>query len=241
MTIDESGWEEQKFECTDFGDGPPAAGTPGMYWVQSTPEKDPSTIYFEGPVEVPGGRFNATDPNNERVEANSFLKLFTLNDAGDGPAELLQEVIFHSSCSQQLYLLDVFGSFQLIEFESLGQGVIGFGIAPQVSFSITLGIDADPLTLQFLNVVILPDQAGLLPPQNFDPDVSGTRIPPPLALNTTISLIPDEDFSVITTLQADIDGIGGCFDISETIINCPATVEPVLDRSGGNFTDGFDV
>jgi len=127
-----------------------------------------------------GGRFNATGPGGAQVDANTYMELDSVSNGG--PGTLLQQVLFHSSCSQQLYLLDIFGSFQLIEFQNTVQGVVGFGINPTVEFSINLNAGAigttQPLTLEFLSVVVLSGVPGLLPPQVEQFNVSGTTIPP---------------------------------------------------------------
>jgi hypothetical protein len=139
---------------------------------------------------------------------------------------MLQQVLFHSSCSQQLYLLDIFGSFQLIEFESTNQGVIGFGISPSVGFTLALNaaVNDGPLTLDFLSIVVL-SETGLLPPQIFNFEVAGRVIPPPFTTDATVNLVIGQPFNVITTIGGRIDGLG-CFDVSNSTIQCDATIEP---------------
>ena len=231
VTIGEEGWPEQKFTCEDFNGGPPPVGTAGTFWVEATPEKDTSVLYFAGPIEVPGGLFNATGVNADgTVEANIYLNLYTYDEASNGTGTLLQTVNFHSSCSQQLYLLDVFGSFQLVEFESITQGVVGFGISPLVGFSLDLETSADAAaTLDFMTVVVLSVTTEWFPPQVIEFDVTGTAIPPALNEIAQVTLIPNQDFSVITTIGGDINGTGGCYEVMETVINCPSTVEPTLE------------
>jgi hypothetical protein len=224
VTIPEEDWAEQQFICDDFNGGPvdPFAS----YYVTSTPEKDENIIYFEGPVSN-GGRFNASAQEGEdEVEANTFLNLYTYPNGTIG--ELVQQVIFHSSCSQQLYLLDVFGSFQLVEFESTSQ-LVGFGVNPSVGFNIALEVESETLEMSFLSVVVLSGVPGLLPPQTEIFDVEGVIIPPPYDATTNITLIPDQDFTVITTVSGEIDGIP-CSDITQSTINCPGTVEPDVAR-----------
>ena len=83
----------------------------------------------------------------------------TRHDSSGSPSRwyqlLLQEVLFHSSCSEQLFLLDIFGSFQLLEFENQLQGVVGFANAATVDFNLTLEVEGDQLDLDFLSVVLL--------------------------------------------------------------------------------------
>ncbi len=238
VTIPEADWAEQKFTCADFNGGPPALGTNGTFWIQATSEKDTSVIYFEGALELPGARFNATGPGGENVAANMFLNLYTCNtNPCTGPGTLLQQIVFHSSCSQELYLLDIFGSFQLIEFETRGQGVIGFAINPIVDFSIELDAASigGTLELEFMSIVVLSRVPGLLPPQIFSVDVAGTSIPPDFVVDEQIQLIPGQPFNVITTIGGTLNGIG-CFDVSESIVQCNATVNPGGGDDGGTGT-----
>lgn len=228
VVIPEDDWPEQKFECQDFNGGPQR--TVGQYYVTATPEKDDDVLYFDGFIDVPGGRFNATDPDLDRVEANTFLRLYDYDAETNTIGPLLQEVLFHSSCSQQLYLLDIFGSFQLIEFENNEQGVIGFATTSQVNFGITLDIAGDLLELEFLSVVVLSGVPGLLPPQVIEPTVTGIVIPPPATIDAEVTLIPNQDFDVITTIGGQLNGIG-CFDVSQTTVNCGAVGTPIELRT----------
>ena len=70
---------------------------------------------------------------------------------------------------------------------------------------------------------------GVLPPQSEELDVAGVVIPPPYNATLNITLIPDEDFNVVTTIGGALNGVT-CADISSATINCPATVEPDLRR-----------
>jgi hypothetical protein len=235
VTLPEDEWASQKFTCTDFNGGPPAPGTSGNYWVTSTPVKDTSVIYYDGPVEVPGGQFNATAPEGQdQVDADTFLNLFACNsDPCTGPGSLLQQIVFHSSCSKELYLLDIFGSFQLIEFESTTKGVIGYGVSPTIGFSVNLMVEGSELSLDFITVVILSNETGLLPPQMEQFALNGTLIPPSFNESTTATIIPNQNFNVMTTIGGQFvnaDGTlgAGCFDIQETVINCPTTIEPTI-------------
>jgi len=150
---------------------------------------------------------------------------------------MLQQVLFHSSCSQQLYLLDIFGSFQLIEFESTTFGVIGFGINPTINFEITLdtaqAADNPNILVEFLSVVVLSAEPGLLPPQIYNVEYN-----PPESISTLnqpieVVLIPGQPFNVISTIGGTLDGVG-CFDVSNSTIQCDATLEPTTGEDGAD-------
>lgn len=236
VTIPEDDWPEQKYECEDLNGGPiPEEGFGTQYFVRATPEKDTEIIYFEGVVidgfgfDTPN-TFNATDPDLDEVEANSIITLFQYDNATGAIGLPLQQVIIHTSCSEQLYLLDIFGSFQLIQFESNGQGIIGGFETTPTEFFINVATDGDTLDLDFLNVVILPATDAFEPtPQVIEFDVDGVSIPPPFQDSAPVSLIPGVDFEVITTIGGDINGVG-CFDVSSRLINCPALGTPFQEE-----------
>jgi len=179
-----------------------------------------------------------TAPATEtEVEANSFLELYTCPDAAcSAPGTLLQQVLFHSSCSQQLYLFDIFGSFQLVEFESTTLGLISSFTAPSVSFQLSLDLSAGGtgLVLDFMSVVVLAENPELLEPQILNFDVAGTPIPPTFTVEAPINLFIGQPFQVVTTIGGQRDGLG-CFDVSNSTLQCNATVEPTGDDddSGG--------
>lgn len=228
ITIPEEDWPEQKYECTDFDGGP--VDEFATYYVVSVPEKDPEVIYFNGTVQTPGGRFEAREPDGNEVEANTFLRLFEYDNVTDTPGRLLQEVLFHSSCSEQLFLLDIFGTFQLLEFENELQGVVGFANNATVDFNLTLSVDTDQLDLEFLNLVVLSPSDEILGPQVIEIDVDGVSIPPPFSSTEDVVLIPGVEFEVLTTIGGDLNG-QGCFDVSSSTVFCEALAPPEFERN----------
>lgn len=120
--------------------------------------------------------------------------------------------------------MDIFGSFQLIEFQSESQ-LVGFGVNPEIAFGMNLDLEGSTLNLDFLSLAVLPDQAGLILPQILEFDVSGISMPPAYNASAGVTLIPDQDFIVISTVAGTLDG-KACFDISQSKINCPGIVEP---------------
>jgi len=225
--------------CTDDPDGVGAvipdyrdfAARPASetFWIVSTPEKDPSVIYFEGPItfgtEAPGeNRFNATDPNLFRVEANSYMRIFDADPAAGGVQ--LQEVKYHSSCSQELWLFDIFGSFQLVEFEAIQTGVIGSFDSVNLAFDLSLDITtAEEIILESMELTLLPAEPGLFPPQTQGFDVEGTPIPPTLELEWDVSIVPELEYILITTISGVVDGVG-CSDAQSQSIFCPRVITP---------------
>lgn len=233
--VEEPDWGEQQFECEDFGslDYDPSLN----YWVRAVPEKDEGLVYFEG--ELPGGRrmgvdranyFTVLDPSRNRVEANTNLEVYDLAPGGGGPGALRQQITFHSSCSQELYLFDIFGSFQLVEFESNEDGVIGGFQLPVVDFNLTLRADAisgtDLLELDFLSIVVLSAVPGELPPQVETFNVTGQTVTPgtPFTVSSNVTIVPRQDVNLIATIGGTADGVG-CFDVSNATFLCEPNIE----------------
>jgi len=239
-TLTPDAWPDQKFFCTDFDAGPPPAGTPGTFYIRAYPEKDTTVTYFAGPVTTPGGLFNMTAPSTEtEVEANSYLELYSCADAAcSAPGTLLQQVLFHSSCSQQLYLFDIFGSFQLVEFESTNLGLISSFRSPGVGFTVTLDAAAtgSNLILDFMSIVILDDTAEL-EPQILSFEVAGTPIPPDYTASTNVTLFIGREFQVVTTIGGQLNGLG-CFSAVNSTLQCDATVTPTDSEEGGGGGGG---
>jgi len=124
--------EADKFTCTDFDGGAP---TEGSAWITVTSVKDESQVYFDGEVRV-GDLFSmfAANTDKGKFDADSFFYVYS--DASK--ANLLQLSSVHTSCSQNLFLKDKFGSVQLLIFENeLGlftcfvQATYGFTITNQ--------------------------------------------------------------------------------------------------------------
>jgi len=97
------------------GCGPPPAQTDHTVYIEAFGKEE---LYFAGPVTVNNTYTAATV--GEKVEANTDI--FTYEwIPGVGKGRLLQRVLFHSSCSQEMYLTDQFGSHSIIEFDSFCQ------------------------------------------------------------------------------------------------------------------------
>ena len=235
-------WEDQKVFCTDDPDGVGAQipdyrlfeNRPELetFWIVATPEKDPSVIYFEGPIEFgtlapPGSStFNATDPALERVEANSFLRIYTGDPALTGSVQL-QEILFHSSCSQELWLFDLFGSFQLVEYEAVQSGITGSFDSVNLEFTIELDATtvSGSLVMDFFEITLLTTIPGLLLPQVQEFDVNGTAIPPAFAVDWDVTIAPEIQYTAVTSVGGSING-ATCFDVMEQSIFCPRVIIP---------------
>ena len=153
--------EAGKFDCTDQNGGP---GLTGQYYIHVVPRKDPeSDVYFSGPVNV-GDVFPMCPGypacSGDRFEADSTVWIYPIS-AAENPNfdpvnddNWLQLVNYHTSCSQNLFLKDKYGSTQLVIFFNDEQGLVSCFIT--ATFSITLTnegeVSADEIIL-FTNTV----------------------------------------------------------------------------------------
>ena len=121
-----------QFDCTDFAGSPLSTTKPAYLHV--TERNATSVVYFSGTVEA-GSSYNLTN-EGDRLAANSNHQVFAdENDflAGNSPIQIAN---FHTSCSQNLFLKDRFGSIQIVEFEN-DEGV--FSRFLPVTFAIDVG------------------------------------------------------------------------------------------------------
>ena len=105
--------EADKFVCTDFVEG--GGPTEGDAYITVTSVKDPTDIYFDGPVGV-GELFTmfASGTAKGKFDADSTFSIYS----DSTKSTLLQQSSVHTSCSQNLFLKDRFGGVQLLIFEN---------------------------------------------------------------------------------------------------------------------------
>eukprot|EP00980_Cylindrotheca_fusiformis_P031287 scaffold26122_cov127-Cylindrotheca_fusiformis.AAC.6 len=201
--------------CQDFNGGPPSPTSIGARsWIRLVGgDKE----YFEGLVTV-GSSFNASTVEDE-VEPSTKVLIYEYDEGNDGPGQLLQEVEFDSSCTEDLYLEDTYGSLQLTEFESADQLVSLFRTAA-FTYDLTLqgSSSGTSIELQIANMLLL--SSSFLEPQLQSLDVVDAFIPPPLTLIADYTIIPEQNQTVIASIGGLLDG-SECFTITEHTFNCP--------------------
>jgi hypothetical protein len=107
--------QPDKFFCTDLGTISTELGEP--YYIVVTDAKGKGITYFSGVVNV-GDTYSLND-SGQRFEADQFIKIYS-----EDQATLLQDVQYHSSCSQNLELKNRFGASQIVEFINEEQGLV---------------------------------------------------------------------------------------------------------------------
>jgi hypothetical protein len=204
-----------KITCEDFDGGPPSPSDRGsLSWLRLEGNGE---IYFEGAVAV-GSSFNASTTADE-VAANTDIFIYEYDETNDGPGALLQEVVYHSSCSEEMYLADTFGSTQLTEFESENQLVSLFRTST-FSFDLTLQLNSDATSLELITANMVLLSSSFLEPQLQSLDVNGTTIPPALTVNADFTIIPEENHTAIASIGGKLDG-RECFGLAQQTFNCP--------------------
>ena len=132
------------FFCEDFqGGAPTAAGTQSYILAQDI--NGDGIIYHAAFVGV-GEEFSMRDNivPGRNVQANMNVTIYSSDQIGFNT--MLQTMIYHSSCSSNLFLKDRFGSIQLVLFANDAQGLVScfynatfqFSISSTGSFGTTL-------------------------------------------------------------------------------------------------------
>lgn len=214
--LDEVDWPIG-YTCQDFNGGPPSTTQIGTRsWIRASPAGS-TVVYFEGVVRV-GDSFDATSTSGQ-VTTNMDIFIYQYDAANNGPGLLLQQVLFDSSCSQQLFLTDTFGANQLVEFESPNALVSLF---QQQAFAFNLELEMNlgntELELNQANVVLL--SADYLSPQFKTLEVNGAKIPPPLTVIEDFVIVPDQNHTAIASFAGLLDG-NVCNALESVTFNCP--------------------
>ena len=199
--------EADKFTCTDFAGGAP---TEGSAWLTVTSVKDESDVYFDGEVRV-GDLFSmfAGNTNKGKFDADSFFYVYS----DSSKTNLLQLSSVHTSCSQNLFLKDKFGSVQLLIFENefglftcFVQATYGFTLTNQgaadsgtiVEFtSTTNGVADDCLSA-------IPDGGGTVQPG--DTVIVDKQV--------LIDMTVRQEYNTVAYIRAETPGGFSCDDTS---------------------------
>jgi hypothetical protein len=109
---------EQLYFCEDYQGGPPTTEGATSYIIAR--DIKGLKTYFEGFVNV-GDQYNLFD-NGANLTANMNITIYSSEE--QTAETLLQTIVFHSSCSSNLFLKDRYGASQVVSFENLGQGLV---------------------------------------------------------------------------------------------------------------------
>eukprot|EP00526_Cylindrotheca_closterium_P001998 CAMPEP_0113641164 /NCGR_PEP_ID=MMETSP0017_2-20120614/21607_1 /TAXON_ID=2856 /ORGANISM="Cylindrotheca closterium" /LENGTH=1123 /DNA_ID=CAMNT_0000552487 /DNA_START=20 /DNA_END=3391 /DNA_ORIENTATION=- /assembly_acc=CAM_ASM_000147 len=212
--------------------GPPSNFQDHAVWIEAF-GKD-GEAYFIGPVNV-----NSTwtaQTVNEKVQADTDIFIHEFGVGGKG--RLLQQVRFHSSCSDELFLTDQFGSNQLIEFESFctddrcdsscfgGRRIISLFQESIGDFQFSLRARSDgqaPVTISFFAALLTPISDtfpffGNTTFQEFSDQV-GRTIPPPVTVQPNFNIRLDDEYILAAVITGQRAG-GSCDSFGQTDFKC---------------------
>jgi hypothetical protein len=213
------------------GCGPPNVDEAHTVWIEAFGKDE---MYFAGPVENNSTWTAIT--TEDTVDANTNIHTYEFVNGARG--RLLQEVIFHSSCSQELFLTDQFGSHQLIEFESFcdvdrcdpscnnGRRTISLFQDQIGNFEFTLEArtdDQNPVTLRFVAAVLTPlsFQFPFFGQTEFQlfPELNGTSIPPSVSVTPNFNLRLDEEYTIAGVVVGERSN-GNCDAFGQSDLSC---------------------
>jgi hypothetical protein len=180
------------FICNDFNGGPPNAEGASSY-ISITDVKGAGIVYYDGFATV--GDELVLEDNGNRVEANMNVTIYS-SDNKD-PANILQTLVYHSSCSRNLFLKDRYGSIQLIVFVNEIQGIVSCLFNAVFDFSIVNDGEFNAELVSLISVTNI----GVY---NLTDRVLGTLVKPgekfTIAENIVIDLTVRQRYTALSTI-----------------------------------------
>jgi len=195
------------FQCFDFQGGPPTIdGTESFITV--TDIKGGAIVYHADFVRV-GGEYTVADQPRD-VEANMNITIYSSGNTVS--ANMLQTLVYHSSCSQNLFLKDRYGASILVVFVNEVQGLVSCFF--NATYSFTIGNEAKGDNA-ILNTLTSATNFGLF---NFTDDINGLVIEPdgpPIvrSISIVIDLTVRERYTALTTITARAPRGKECVDV----------------------------
>jgi len=190
-----------QFTCMDMNGGPPVDEGNEAYIVVSD-IKGLGITYFEGTVAV-GDEFPLND-SGERFEADQSITIFTADQN-----TILQQVIYHSSCSSNLELKNRFGASQLVGFYNEEQGNITCFETFSLSIDVLIPISVAGESATFQTMTAMTNFAGFL---DLTDQVVGLTVEPggsvPVSLEGTLDLTERKTYSSLFTISAVLNPSG---------------------------------
>jgi hypothetical protein len=139
--------QPQAFLCEDYNGGPSTTkGEPS--YVVVTDVLDKNITYFRGFVNV--GDMYSLKSNGTIFESDQNISIYSSDMIVYD--NLLQTVVFHTSCVVNLELNDVFGSSQVVQYSNTKQGNVTVFVPVIFDIWIQLGTNSDPAILNKLVV-----------------------------------------------------------------------------------------
>ena len=127
------------------------------------------------------------------------------------PQNILQTLVYHSSCSQNLFLKDRFGSVQLVVFVNEDQGTVTCFQNATLTFDIDVPVDIEggSAELTALNVI---SNVGIF---DLSDQVAGVIVTPEMPFQATATITMDltvrQKYTALSTIIGRTDEGKGCF------------------------------
>lgn len=199
------------FQCFDYNGGPPREDG-ALSWIEAF-ELGGGEVYFDGLATV--GE-TITLLAEIKFAANMNFTIYNPGTSTDGTtiktaANIVQTVIYHSSCSSNLFLKDRFGSVQLVEFTNYLQGVVSCFANATLTLAIgaPITVSGTDATLTQLTVI---GNAGVF---DFTDQVAGMVVGPnspfTFVQQIKLDLTVRQKYSFLSTIAAVTDDGTACF------------------------------
>jgi hypothetical protein len=193
--------QPDKFFCTDLGPISTELGTP--YYIVVTDAKGNGITYFSDIVNV-GDFYNLGD-GTERFEADQIIQIYTPDQS-----TMLQDVQYHSSCSQNLELKNRFGANQLVEFLNDEQGLVSCFETFSFSLNIAVPISVSGEAITLTKLTADTNFAGLI---DLTDQVAGQTVEPGGSVVATLEGEVDFSTAQTYTLDFDVEGTNASGDL----------------------------
>jgi len=209
--------QQSWFFCDDYqvnGREAPRSRSGEEVYLVAFSTNDPGTNFFQG-FENEGDIFLLNRFGGISQDTN--ITMYADNNLV--PSNVLQSVQFHTSCSpsppQQLRMLDVFGSHQVVFWVNEGQGAVwGFAsgeIIVELTIAIPSHIEADNVTITSLTGSV----SWLIPDPTFDltDKVNDTEYQPGAEFSITIpgTIAPDATQELVILSRVEGFTVQGVF------------------------------
>jgi hypothetical protein len=204
--------QPDKFFCTDLGPISTELGTP--YYIVVTDAKGKGITYFSDIVNV--GDFYKLGDGTERFEADQIIQIYTPDQA-----TMLQDVQYHSSCSQNLELKNRFGASQIVEFLNEEQGLVSCFETFSFSLNIAVPISVSGEAITLSKLTVDTNFAGQL---DLTDQVAGVTVEPGGSVVATLEGEVDFSTAQTYTLEFNIEGTNasGDFCVGQEIVSFEA-------------------
>lgn len=253
---------EQNNKNPTPGCGPPASTEAHVVYIEAYGENE---LYFSGPVGV-NSTWEATT-EGEKISRNTAVFTYEWIE-GVGKGRILQQVLFQSSCSDEMSAGDQFGSQQLVEFDSFcdiscsdggckevtehgntfGRRRISMYLEDASSIRLDLGFGSLHSSVELEHTLAMYTPSDFSAPSqvfNFS-EAMGERVPTTIQLDAKgLELSPGKEYSVAAIVTGFLNGDRSqlCQQVALSQLSCDkrATLQCSCPPCmGTNIADLFD-